>query len=880
MRIFYVFLSFLLTASLLQAQVSEAEFEALKAIYNSTGGSNWKENTGWVNIKTATKNDVTSEWHGLIVEDGHVRRIDLRNNNLIGYLPTQIGALEWLDNLTLEGNKLEGSLPASLGNMTELTRIQLSRNLFSGPWPENLKQLKKLEYMIALNNPFNCPFPNEIIRHWEALKYIELESCGLTGELEDIFMNTANLSIFGVVQNKLTGDLPPSLNTLNLRSLYLSSNNFSGSLPTLEGSVNNIDYISVYGNKFTGNIPESYKRFTNLEYFDAGDNNLFGKIPVEILAKLERFNVNANFFTFDAIEPIYDKIKKLSQYRIGTDKNFPLNQSRLSFNEGKELVLNAKSLSVYELGGNNNRYIWYLDGQEVYIGNDPTYTVPNAQISHAGNYHFEVTNTIVPDLKLKSDPILVSVVVPDNQAPSDIQLTNHKITENHSGIIGNLSAVDADKDDTHVFLLAIGDGVNDRDNYRFTIIGNTLIIRSIVDYEKDTLLYVHILASDLKGGETLKAFTIEVIDEDEGPQFINQITRVIIDETLPNGSTVVYLLAQAEENKPVTYTIESGNEDGAFSIDEDKIVVFDQTKLNYDVKNQYVLKVSANDGKLSTKIDITITLSKINKMPVVEHSTYTIAENAAQGTFVGEIRATDPEGAPLTYVIIKGNTDEAFRLEDNKIFVNHAIALDYEVTPVFNLIVNVSDGISNVQAVITIQLTNQIDETGREILSFTFDGIKDAAVINPADQTITATISGKDITTVYPIFTISKGATSNPQSGSLFDFSTPQTIVVTSETGVTKTWTVRVTFPVSIQDEHAWTKTLKLYPNPSGDWVNISGLTTEARVFITDMVGKLVMTKSVTPTDYSIRINTLSEGMYMVVIETTYGIHTMKLMKE
>ena len=67
-------LAFSLVAS---AQVSEQEFQALKALYNATDGDNWFNRTGWENINTtATKDDVTTAWAGVsIIKDDHIEKI-------------------------------------------------------------------------------------------------------------------------------------------------------------------------------------------------------------------------------------------------------------------------------------------------------------------------------------------------------------------------------------------------------------------------------------------------------------------------------------------------------------------------------------------------------------------------------------------------------------------------------------------------------------------------------------------------------------------------------------------------------------------------------------------------------------------------------------
>jgi hypothetical protein len=413
----------------------------------------------------------------------------------------------------------------------------------------------------------------------------------------------------------------------------------------------------------------------------------------------------------------------------------------------------------------------------------------------------------------------------------------------------------------------------------FSISGKTLKLNSFADYESTQQLNLFVMANDFKGGLFTKALTINVNDVNEAPEFKNQVTSATIDETAPNGFVVLYLQAKDPENKPVIFSITSGNDNDAFGIEGNKLIVKDNTKLNYDVKNQYILKVNASDSTNSANIDIKVTLSKINKMPVVENSSFSVVENSNTGTFIGSVTATDPEGSPLTYTLTGGNDFDAFFMENNEIYINNKAAIDFDVTPTFFLTVNVSDGISNVQAIITVNLLNELDETGNDILNFSFSGMKEAPVIDYTTNTITALITGKDITQVYPDFRISKGAASDPKSGTMFNFISPQTITVISEMGTSKIWTVTVSYPVSVQDQDQ-TK-LNIYPNPVHDILFIKGIDKNCRAYVLSTDGKLILSKNLTISENSINISALSQGLYLILLETSNGIKTsLRLVKK
>ena len=67
------------------SNVSQAEKDALLALYNATNGSSW--NTTW------DLNASIDTWHGVTVENDQVVELKLHFNNLSGKLTNEIGNL-------------------------------------------------------------------------------------------------------------------------------------------------------------------------------------------------------------------------------------------------------------------------------------------------------------------------------------------------------------------------------------------------------------------------------------------------------------------------------------------------------------------------------------------------------------------------------------------------------------------------------------------------------------------------------------------------------------------------------------------------------------------------------------------------------------------
>jgi len=77
----------------------------------------------------------------------------------------------------------------------------------------------------------------------------------------------------------------------------------------------------------------------------------------------------------------------------------------------------------------------------------------------------------------------------------------------------------------------------------------------------------------------------------------------------------------------------------------------------------------------------------------VANEGFAIDENSANGTVVGDVLATDPEGDTLTYSITAGNIDGAFTINSStgEITVANSAALDFETNPTFSLTIQVED---------------------------------------------------------------------------------------------------------------------------------------------------------------------------------------------
>ena len=183
------------------------EVAALEALYNSTDGANWTDNTNWLTGAPF------SDWYGVSTDyNGRITRISLTGNNLVGTIPSELGRLNHLEGLFLGRNELSGSIPSELGDLSNLRYLLIYDNELTGSIPYQLGDLSSLEEM-------------------------------------------------HLGRNKLSGSIPSRLGDLdNLRRLHLTVNDLSGNIPTSLGNLSNLRRLSIASKRSHRLDPHRHRR--------------------------------------------------------------------------------------------------------------------------------------------------------------------------------------------------------------------------------------------------------------------------------------------------------------------------------------------------------------------------------------------------------------------------------------------------------------------------------------------------------------------------------------------------------------------------------------------------------------------------------------------
>lgn len=441
------------------------EIAALQDLYESTGGANWTNNTGWpTDWSTITSIDQVVGWHGLAVNNGDVIGINLGDNGLSGSIPASLNNLQGLKVLQLQRNGLHGGIP-DLSGLAVLEELHLSNNALGGSipsWITGMQSLQKLDFE-------NCRLTGEIpgdIGNLTNLTLLSFRVNQLTGPIPASVNNLRELIQLRVDVNLLSGPLPDLRNLAAVQLLDLNRNEFTGEIPKWIGGLTSLKYVRLWNNNFVGHIPATFGKLQQLEQLDLSGCQLTGKIPAELtqLPKLKYLYLQNNDLEGAVPEfpvtsilqeldlkntkitslPILKTLQQITKVQIeGTLIRFtdiennmpdestpqfltfhysPLGQPDTEIETsagGDVLIVNDRA------GGQYTTYQWQEWNGTAWINlmdrTNADLSIPEANQAHIGKrYRCEMNNTLITDITLYSSTYVVKDV--NDAVPADFDI--------------------------------------------------------------------------------------------------------------------------------------------------------------------------------------------------------------------------------------------------------------------------------------------------------------------------------------------------------------------------------------------------------------------------------------------------------------------------
>ncbi|TVU34443.1 hypothetical protein EJB05_16275, partial [Eragrostis curvula] len=227
--------------------------------------------------------------------------LKLSENNLTGSLSDQLGRLKKLTVLDLRSNSINGTITEShFGALANLNELYLSDNSLSIEFQHNWVPPFKLHIAALQSCKLGPKFP-EWLRSQNSISVLDISNTSISGPIPHWFWITFSETQFLVLsRNQISGMLSPTMfrkmeaetmdfgdNLLvgsmpklprKLKSLDLSKNNISGSLPTDFGAPS-LTMLALFKNSISGRIPYYFCHWEKLGFLDLSENQLHGEFP-------------------------------------------------------------------------------------------------------------------------------------------------------------------------------------------------------------------------------------------------------------------------------------------------------------------------------------------------------------------------------------------------------------------------------------------------------------------------------------------------------------------------------------------------------------------------------------------------------------------------
>jgi len=327
MKKLYFLLTLLVVVGILplksNAQVLQADSLALIEFYNSVGGPKWTDQGNWLTGPVNT-------WTGITVTDGRVTGLEIVSNNMSGTIPSAIGQLTELTRLRLIGDEnpvkvvdIHGAIPAELWNCTKIQVLQLKYTNLTGDIPAGIEKMVNLQEINFQQSYLNCELP-------EAL-----------------------------------------FNLPKLTKAYLHQSNFKGKVPASLVNATKLTRLYLQGNKLEAGLP-----FVNL--------------PAANKAKVE---LTGNYFTFADIKQYYDA--KANYAGFICDYQLARETAEVKADKGVAYTMNGATADA-------EGYAWFKNEESVPVGTDSTQVVTLNSFADEAIYTCKAQSSLVPGCDIRS----------------------------------------------------------------------------------------------------------------------------------------------------------------------------------------------------------------------------------------------------------------------------------------------------------------------------------------------------------------------------------------------------------------------------------------------------------------------------------------------
>lgn len=236
-----------------------------------------------------------------------------------------------------------------------------------------------------------------------------------TCQINDLIVSGLTLE-----QAPITVNIPviiSSSDSLALVDLYNGTNGahwnnhenwLTGNLATWYGITLNkgrVTQLYLYGNNLSGEISASITQLDRLQSLYVDNNQLTSLPDLSAMGRLTSLFAGNNRLTFEDLEPNLSKFYYNSYYYVP--------QAQIGTADSIDVATGGSFTLIAEnIGGSQNRYQWFLDGQAVTEAKEnKEFSVTNAEGANSGVYFCQITSSFVYGLTLYQAPITVNIPI-------------------------------------------------------------------------------------------------------------------------------------------------------------------------------------------------------------------------------------------------------------------------------------------------------------------------------------------------------------------------------------------------------------------------------------------------------------------------------------
>ncbi|MBL4864717.1 MAG: cadherin repeat domain-containing protein, partial [Rhodobiaceae bacterium] len=245
---------------------------------------------------------------------------------------------------------------------------------------------------------------------------------------------------------------------------------------------------------------------------------------------------------------------------------------------------------------------------------------PGVSFDHEATPQVDLVITVTDEGGLSHEQGFTLTVGDENEAPTDISLSNASVAENAAGaVVGTLSTTDVDAGDTHSYAV---------DDARFEVVGGELKLKAGVslDHEAADSVDVVVTTTDSGGATYSETFSIAVGDVNEAPTDIALSNSSVAENT---AGAVVGTLSTTDVDAGDTHSY--AVDDARFEVVGGELKLKAGVSLDHEAADSVDVVVTTTDSGGATYSEtFSIAVGDVNEGPTdIALSNASVAENAA-----------------------------------------------------------------------------------------------------------------------------------------------------------------------------------------------------------------------------------------------------------